>query len=229
LVAAEAPRSDVGLGRARLDEVTRRFLGVDIGESIEIIGGRSTVATALEAPKEDEGMKAIRIDGLVRQNAKVALGGNVTVRRADVRAAQEIVFAFVIKRGHKMSFGQGIENFVKRGLLKRPLIKGDTVIVPGIALLGAALPLTAIRTKPDGIVRILNETEITLREEPFYEIDGLTSDELYRAFVDRLAERLSETVEEFERRIDGMEGHAGEKARLLARRVRDLLKDLQRE
>ena len=81
------------------------------------------------------------IDGLVRQNAKVALGGNVTVRKADVREAQEIVLAPVIEKGHKMSFGHGLENFVKRGLFKRPLIKGDIVIVPGIVLLGWRRPL----------------------------------------------------------------------------------------
>jgi len=77
------------------------------------------------------------------------------------------------------------------------------------------------------MVRIIDETEVTVREEPFYEIDGLTSDELYRAFVDRLADRLSDILDEFGVRIDGMEGQVGEKARSLARRVRDLLRDLQ--
>jgi len=202
-------------------------LGVNLGESIEIIGGRSTVATVFEAPRDDEGANVIWIDGLVRQNAKVALGGNVTVRKADVREAQEIVLAPVIEKGHKMSFGHGLENFMKRGLFKRPLIKGDIVIVPGIVLLGGAVPFAVIRTKPEGIVRIIDETEVTVREEPFYEIDGLTSDELYRAFVDRLADRFSDILDEFGVRIDGIEGQVGEKARSLARRVRDLLRDLQ--
>src|SRR5947209_20393009 len=84
--------------------------------------------------QEDEGKGIIRIDGLVRRNVGVSLGDKVEVRKAEVLPAERITIAPIISEGHKISFGQGIENFVKRGLLKRPLNKGDVVIVPGIAL-----------------------------------------------------------------------------------------------
>src|SRR5436309_1324263 len=110
--------------------------------------------------QEDEGKGIIRIDGLVRRNVGVSLGDKVEVRKAEVLPAERITIAPIISEGHKISFGQGIENFVKRGLLKRPLNKGDVVIVPGIALMGGALPFMVISTAPKGVVQIQDDTII---------------------------------------------------------------------
>src|SRR5437879_13675867 len=100
--------------------------------------------------QEDEGKGIIRIDGLVRRNVGVSLGDKVEVRKAEVLPAERITIAPIISEGHKISFGQGIENFVQRGLLKRPLNKGDVVIVPGIATTGGARPCTVCRTARRG-------------------------------------------------------------------------------
>src|SRR5438093_381800 len=116
--------------------------------------------------QEDEGKGIIRIDGLVRRNVGVSLGDKVEVRKAEVLPAERITIAPIISEGHKISFGQGIENFVKRGLLKRPLNKGDVVIVPGIALMGGALPFMVISTAPTGVVQIQADTIIEMKEEP---------------------------------------------------------------
>src|SRR5436309_1542090 len=124
--------------------------------------------------QEDEGKGIIRIDGLVRRNVGVSLGDKVEVRKAEVLPAERITIAPIISEGHKISFGQGIENFVKRGLLKRPLNKGDVVIVPGIALMGGALPFMVISTAPKGIVQIQDDTIIEMKEEPVREGEVLT-------------------------------------------------------
>ncbi|MFQ6013733.1 MAG: hypothetical protein ACE5LS_08895, partial [Thermoplasmata archaeon] len=55
LKVAEAPQSDVGLGRARVDTRTRMTLGVDVGEIIEIVGKKSTAAKLFRTMQEDEG------------------------------------------------------------------------------------------------------------------------------------------------------------------------------
>ena len=60
----------------------------------------------------------------------------------------------------------GIELFVKRGLLNRPIIKGDTVVIPGIALMGGQLPFMVANSAPKGIVQITEDTKITVKEEP---------------------------------------------------------------
>src|SRR5947209_775616 len=124
--------------------------------------------------QEDEGKGIIRIDGLVRRNVGVSLGDKVEVRKAEVLPAERITIAPIISEGHKISFGQGIENFVKRGLLKRPLNKGDVVIVPGIALMGGALPFMVISTAPKGVVQIQDDTIIEMKEEPVREGEVLT-------------------------------------------------------
>ena len=174
LKVAEAPQSDVGLGRARVDAKTRIALGVDVGEIIEIIWKKSTAAKLFRVMQEDEGKGIIRIDGLVRRNVGVSIGDKVEVRKADVFPAERVTIAPIISEGHKISFGQGIENFVKRGLLKRPLTKGDVVIVPGIALMGGALPFMVIKVMPKGVVQIVDDTIIEMKEEPVREGEVLT-------------------------------------------------------
>src|SRR2546428_389088 len=124
--------------------------------------------------QEDEGKAIIASDGLVPQNVGVSLGDKVEVRKAEALPAERITIAPIISEGHKISFGQGIENFVKRGLLKRPLNKGDVVIVPGIALMGGALPFMVISTAPKGVVQIQDDTIIEMKEEPVREGEVLT-------------------------------------------------------
>ncbi|HKZ88904.1 MAG TPA: CDC48 family AAA ATPase [Thermoplasmata archaeon] len=179
LRVAEAPQSDVGLGRARVDTKTRVALGMDVGEIIEISGKKSTAAKLFRVMQEDEAKGIIRIDGLVRRNVGVSLGDKVEVRKAEVFSGERVTIAPIISEGHKISFGQGIENFVKRGLLKRPVNKGDVVIVPGIALMGGALPFMVIKTQPKGIVQIHDETIIEMKEEPVREGEVLTQTVTY--------------------------------------------------
>jgi len=88
LIVAEASQSDVGLGRARLDEIRRRLLGVRTGDAVEVAGKRTTVAIVRESVPEDEGSEIIRIDGLIRSNAEATIGDKVTVRRAEIHPAQ---------------------------------------------------------------------------------------------------------------------------------------------
>jgi len=174
LRVAEAPQSDVGLGRARVDTKTRMALSIDVGEIVEIVGKKSTAAKVFRVMQEDEGKGIIRIDGLVRRNISCSIGDRVEVRKAEVLQAERVTIAPIISEGHKISFGQGIENFAKRGLLKRPLIKGDVVIVPGIALMGGALPFMVVKTTPKGVVQINDETTIEMKEEPVREGEVLT-------------------------------------------------------
>jgi len=174
LKVAEAPQSDVGLGRARVDTKTRMALGLDVGEIVEIIGKKSTAAKIFRVMQEDEGKGIIRIDGLVRRNVGCSIGDRVEAKKAEVLTAERVTIAPIISEGHRISFGQGIENFAKRGLLKRPLMKGDVVIVPGIALMGGALPFMVVKTSPKGVVQINDETIIEMKEEPVREGEVLT-------------------------------------------------------
>ena len=165
LKVAEAFQQDVGYGRARIDTQTRVELDISIGDVIEIEGEKTTAATVWRAHPSDEGKGLLRIDNLTRKNAKVSIGDSVKVRKADVKDAVEVALAPLISEGQQIQFGAGIENLIRKGLLRRPLVKGDTVIVPGIALFGSALPFGIVSTIPKGIVMITENTRLVVKEE----------------------------------------------------------------
>ncbi len=165
LKVAEAFQQDVGYGRARIDTQTRVELDISIGDVIEIEGEKTTAATVWRAHPSDEGKGLLRIDNLTRKNAKVSIGDSVKVRKAVVKDAVEVALAPLISEGQQIQFGAGIENLIRKGLLRRPLVKGDTVIVPGIALFGSALPFGIVSTTPKGIVMITENTRLVVKEE----------------------------------------------------------------
>ena len=169
LKVSEALSQDVGSGRARLDGKTRLELDVTPGDIIEIEGSQKTSAVVWRARPMDEGKGIIRIDNLTRKNAGVGMGDKVIVRKIVPRVAKKVIMAPAISQGQKIQFGQGIEHLVKRGLLKRPISAGDTVVIPGIALFGNSLPFGVIRTEPKEIVTIGEETEVIVKDEPIKE------------------------------------------------------------
>ena len=197
LKVAEAPQSDVGLGRARIDTKSRLALGVDVGDIVEVVGKKNSAAKLFRVMQEDEGKGILRVDGLVRRNIGVSIGDKVEVKKAEVFTAERVTIAPIISEGHKISFGQGIENFVKRGLLKRPLTKSDVVIVPGIALMGGALPFMVIKVIPKGIVQITEDTIVEMKEEPVREGEILSATVTYED-IGGLKEELQKVREMIE-------------------------------
>ena len=165
LKVSESFQQDVGYGRARIDHQARMELDLSIGDVIEIEGTKSTASVVWRAHPTDEGKQIIRIDNLTRKNAGTGLGDRVKIRKASVKMASQVTLAPLISKGQQIQFGSGIETLIKKGLLKRPLTKGDNVIVPGIALFGSALPFVIINTSPGDIVQITENTLIEVKEE----------------------------------------------------------------
>ena len=165
LKVAEAFQQDVGYGRARIDNQTRLALDLSIGDVIEIEGTKTTAAVVWRAHPSDEGKGILRIDNLTRKNSGGGLGDRVKIKKAEVKEAREVALAPLISKGQQIQFGEGIDVLIKKGLLKRPLTKGDSVIIPGIALFGSSLPFIIISTNPSGIVSISEDTFIKVKEE----------------------------------------------------------------
>jgi SpoVK/Ycf46/Vps4 family AAA+-type ATPase len=172
LKISEAFQQDVGYGRARIDHQTRMNLDLSIGDVIEIEGTKTTAAVVWRAHPTDEGKGILRIDNLTRKNAGSGLGERVKIRTAEVKEAKEAVLAPLISKGQQIQFGTGIGNLIKKGLLKRPVTKADSVIIPGIALFGSSLPFVVISTNPGGIVSINENTIIKVKEEAAKEIEA---------------------------------------------------------
>lgn len=81
LKVSEAVKKDVGRGLARMDPADIEKLHAAIGDIVEIVGKRRTVAKIMPAFKEERGLSKIQVDGLIRGNAQVSLDEKVTVRK----------------------------------------------------------------------------------------------------------------------------------------------------
>lgn len=178
-VASAQHQSEVGLGRARIDTKTRKELNVDMGDFIEIVGKRKTAAKVFRASNEDEGKGIISIDGMIRSNASVSIGEKVSVMKADTQPAVKIVVAPKIPPGKRVRFGQGVEELFKKGLANRPLVKGDAIIIPNIALMGGFLPFIVISTLPASVVVVGGHTELVVKTEPMEATEAATTSVTY--------------------------------------------------
>ncbi len=174
-VARAHHQSEVGLGRARIDTATRKDLGVEVGDIIEIIGKRRTAAKVFRASHEDENKGIIRIDGMIRGNAGVSIGEKVVAKKSDAQKAGKIVVAPKIPQGKKVKFGQGVEDLFKKGLMNRPLVKGDEIIIPNIALIGDFLPFVVISTSPSGVVLVAESSDLIVKTEAVEVVDVTAS------------------------------------------------------
>ena len=163
LKVSEAFQQDVGYGRARIDSQSRMELDLSVGEVIEIEGDKITAAVVWRAHPSDEGKRIIRIDNLTRKNSGVGLGDTAKIRIAELNEAKQVILAPLLPEGQRLHVGTGIEALIKKGLLKRPIAKGDRIIVPHSALF--SLPFAIINTSPGGIVLISEGTEIKVKEE----------------------------------------------------------------
>lgn len=165
-VAMAQRQSEAGYGRARIDTASRRTLGLELGDTIEIIGRRTVVAKVFKCSPEDEGKGIICIDGLTRTNAGVSVDENVTVRRCEPSLAEKVVLAPNIPENKRIQFEDGIEDVFLNGLMGRPLMADTDIIVPNIALMGSRSTFTVMSTVPTGPVMVGGSTEISIRNTP---------------------------------------------------------------
>jgi transitional endoplasmic reticulum ATPase len=165
-VAMAERQSEVGYGRARIDNASRRHLNLDLGDVIEIVGKRTVVAKIFKGESGDDGKKLIRIDGPTRTSAGVSVDETVRVRKCETSAAQKVVLSPIISDGKRVGHEEGAENVFRSGLESRPLIAGMDVMIPNVALMGNRATYHVASTVPGGPVVVGRDTEIILRTEP---------------------------------------------------------------
>ena len=73
LRVTEALSKDVGRAYARMGPEDLETLGVSIGDAVEVLGKKRTVARAMPAYKDLRGQSRIQLDGLTRENAGAGL------------------------------------------------------------------------------------------------------------------------------------------------------------
>ena len=165
-VAMARSQSEAGYGRARMDCESRRALGLELGDTVEITGKRSVVAKVFKCDPEDEGRGMLFIDGLTRTNAGVSVDESVTVRRCEPQPAEQVTLAPNIPDGKRIRFETGIEGVFLKGLMNRPLVADTDIIVPNIALMGNRSTFAVVSTVPKGPVMVNDRTKIVIKDTP---------------------------------------------------------------
>jgi len=163
-VAMSSRQNESGLGRARIDSESRRKLGVETGDVIEIIGKRNVVVKVYPQQIDEEGSGIIGIDGLTRTNAGISIDDNVTVRKLTPPFAKSITLAPNIPEGKKIRFGADVQEIFRSGLMGRPLTIGTDIIVPNVALMGNRSTFNVVTTEPKGHVIVSKDTHITVKD-----------------------------------------------------------------
>jgi len=184
----EGERRDVGSGRSRLSTRDRERLGVEIGDLIEITGGKSTVARVWPSRYEEEGY--IWIDKYIRRNAGVRLGDVVRVRRVEAREARRIKLAPTTP----IRFGHDFIQYVHERLINMPIMRGDVVVVP---VLGTPLEMVITHVMPGPYGIVTDRTSVEISKEPVKELERRIPKVTYEDIggLDREIQRIRELVE----------------------------------
>jgi transitional endoplasmic reticulum ATPase len=98
----------------------------------------------------------------------------------------------------KVRFGPGIEGFARRGLNKRPVVAGDRIFIPGMTLFAEALPFAIMTTTPKGIVQVLPETEIVIKDEAVDEEENKSATSISYEDIGGLGNQLQKVREMIE-------------------------------
>jgi transitional endoplasmic reticulum ATPase len=159
LKVAEAMPKDLGRGLARLDPADLARLGVEVGEVVEIVGKRTTVAKAMPAYKEHRGQSRVQVDGVARENAGAAIDQSVEVRKAQAQPARRVVLAptSITPAERDLKYIGGLLD----GL---PVIEGDRVTATLFGNKSADFKVTS--TTPIGAVVINPTTELEVVRGP---------------------------------------------------------------
>jgi transitional endoplasmic reticulum ATPase len=149
---ANLPPGDSGRGIARLPVQLMKDLAINEGDTIEIVGKRSTAARAIRPYSSDVGLDIVRLDGLQRANAGIGSGDIVEICKASPKPATRVVFAPAQDNVRL----QGSTEALKRTFAGRPLTEGDVV--------GTAGHKRVDTDVPDPVRQLLNAPAFALQE-----------------------------------------------------------------
>ena len=127
LRVVEALADDAYKGIVRIDPELMRKLQLERGDIISIKGDRETYSVVDMAYPADRGEEIIRMDGITRKNSKTGIGEYVEIKQGRIKEAKKVTIA----PAQKGVVVQGEPNNFKRGLLGKPVNKGDIVVMGG--------------------------------------------------------------------------------------------------
>ncbi len=155
----EAKQRDVGKRRARIEPEAMEFLKVEAGDSIEIIGKRSSCAVVWPADDDNKTPDVIRIDGQTRKNVGVGINDLVNVKKVLAKPAKSITLMPV---NGNVTVDKEFTDFVKNRLRGLPISEGDEI---SVMILGNSMDFKIHKISPKGIVKIERSTSVTILTE----------------------------------------------------------------
>ncbi|MGE0059292.1 MAG: AAA family ATPase, partial [Dehalococcoidia bacterium] len=189
LRVAEAVARDVGRGLVRIDPKDMAAVGVTTGDTVRLVGKRSTVAKALPAYAEDRGQGLIQMDGIVRENTQSALGERVELQPIVCPLAKTVVLQPL---GDAMV---GADSKHLSGVLEGlPVTAGDKVRTTLMG--GIYREFSVAETTPRGAVLITSTTTVKVKGEtlarPGRQETGVTYEDIggLRKQVNRIREMI---------------------------------------
>jgi transitional endoplasmic reticulum ATPase len=142
----------------RIDPAEMTAIGVSTGDTVRLIGKRSTVAKALPAYAEDRGQSQIQMDGIVRENTQSALGERVEIQPIVCPIGKTIVLQPL---GDAMV---GADSKHLSGVLEGlPVTPGDKVRTTLMG--GIYREFSVAETTPRGPVMITSTTTVKVKGE----------------------------------------------------------------
>jgi len=163
---------DLGRGTIRLDPASMFKLQFSPGDIAEISGTRKTVARVWRAERQDWEKEIVRIDNFTRQNAGVSIGDIVTIKRVEAQVAKKLILELPKGWTHeelKLRIGEHVNEILKRYILQRPVLKGDTIpiIHANESQSTLVIPLFTVDTEPSNtVVQVFEITNIEILNEP---------------------------------------------------------------
>ncbi|MDP2952682.1 MAG: AAA family ATPase, partial [Chloroflexota bacterium] len=189
LRVAEAMAKDVGRAMARLDPKDMARIGVAVGDIVEVLGKRSTVARVMPAYPEDRGKEIVQIDGIARENARIGIDEKVQLQRVECGAARVLILAPITA---SQAPAERDAKYIGRLLEGLPVVAGDKVRV---ALFGTRhQEFSVVDTDPKGPVCVQPTTSIRLKGEKAGERErtGVTYEDIggLRKEIQRIREMI---------------------------------------
>ena len=159
LKVAETNPKFVGRGMALVDPKVMEEMDLSTGDVIEISGKKKSYVLLWSTQREDRGKKLIRIDGYTRNNIGVGIDDIVSVRKVNVKNAEQVILAPTEELNIV-----GLEEYLPELLEGRVVARGD--MIP-LNIMGRRIGFAVTSTSPtDAASLIDSNTEFIIGSIP---------------------------------------------------------------
>src|SRR5688500_10527814 len=159
LKVAETNPKFVGRGMALVDPKVMEEMDISTGDVLEISGKKKSYVLLWSTQREDQGKKLIRIDGYTRNNIGVGIDDIVSVRKVNVKNAEQVILAPTEELNIV-----GLEEYLPELLEGRVVTRGD--MIP-LNIMGRRIGFAVTSTSPtDAASLIDSNTEFIIGSIP---------------------------------------------------------------